>query len=339
MRRLMSHAGPPLLALSLAVAGAAGCEQTGDGPEPQPEGEPESEPEAVTIQSLEPAANDETVHSPFDATLSPDGTTAYYVALSPDAEGEDVAGVFSVPAQGGTPIALASGDPLSQPVNVDVSLDGATLYIADGAALEDEETSSSGAVFALDAAGGTPSAVDVTLGLAPTGVVVQRVDDAEYVYFSGRTDDEVPAVFRFVRGGTLETLHEGAPLDAPGGLAVTAGGTVYVVDSAPGSAFASLVRIEAGAATVLLDDIGVGYPAGCALSLDDAHLWISGLHPEDGTDRVYRYALGSGRVGLVEDGINAFSESAGLHRAHDADVFAWADSEANDTGTVYVLVP
>ena len=32
-----------------------------------------------------------------------------------------------------------------------------------------------------------------------------------------------------------------------------------------------------------------------------------------------------------------FAESAGLHRAHDAEVYAWADSEANGTGTVYVL--
>jgi hypothetical protein len=41
----------------------------------------------------------------------------------------------------------------------------------------------------------------------------------------------------------------------------------------------------------------------------------------------------------MTDPIGAFHESAGLHRAHDVDVFAWADSRANDTGTVYVLEP
>jgi len=47
----------------------------------------------------------------------------------------------------------------------------------------------------------------------------------------------------------------------------------------------------------------------------------------------------SGDVAVMTEPVGAFSESAGLHRAHDADVFAWADSKANGSGTVYVLKP
>jgi hypothetical protein len=39
----------------------------------------------------------------------------------------------------------------------------------------------------------------------------------------------------------------------------------------------------------------------------------------------------------VQKVIGGFRESAGLHRARNAGVFAWADGRANKTGTVYVL--
>ena len=40
---------------------------------------------------------------------------------------------------------------------------------------------------------------------------------------------------------------------------------------------------------------------------------------------------------MFTDTIGGFSESAGLHRAKTLNVYAWADSRANGTGTVYVL--
>jgi len=42
-------------------------------------------------------------------------------------------------------------------------------------------------------------------------------------------------------------------------------------------------------------------------------------------------------VPLYIDVIGGFNESAGLHRAKGSDKFAWADSRAGGTGTVYVL--
>ncbi len=64
---------------------------------------------------------------------------------------------------------------------------------------------------------------------------------------------------------------------------------------------------------------------------------MSGLDAAQGTDRVYRVELGDRSVRQLSEKIGDFYESAGLHRARNADVFAWADSHANTNGTVYVL--
>jgi hypothetical protein len=45
------------------------------------------------------------------------------------------------------------------------------------------------------------------------------------------------------------------------------------------------------------------------------------------------------KISRLTKTVGQFHEPAGLHRAHDADVFAWADSQANASGTVYVLTP
>jgi hypothetical protein len=54
---------------------------------------------------------------------------------------------------------------------------------------------------------------------------------------------------------------------------------------------------------------------------------------------VFKIDLGTNALTFqsTELGIDKFSESAGLHRSHGVGVYAWADSHANGTGTVYVL--
>jgi sugar lactone lactonase YvrE len=287
------------------------------------------------------AANDNSSQSPFDATLSPDGTIVYFAGLTPGAGGDLEPAIFSTPADGGTPTLLASGDPLAGPMNLDINFAGDTLFVADSAALEDDDTGEVGAILTVATAGGSAAALSGTEGYGPNGVVIQKVDDTEWIYFTGTDPTSgTPGLFRVgLSGGTPEALLTGSPLSDPGGVATATDGIVYVVDSSPEEAFARVIKVEGGNASVLLSDIGVGFPAGIALLPDDSAVLVSGINPLTQTDIVYILNLATGEVSTLEDPVSAFEESAGLHRAHDANAFAWADSEANGTGTVYVLRP
>jgi hypothetical protein len=90
--------------------------------------------------------------------------------------------------------------------------------------------------------------------------------------------------------------------------------------------------------SVLLPDLRVGYPAGIALSKDETVLLISALDRTAGTDAVIRLVLsGTAMPEYVSMGIAAFTESAGLKRARNVDTYIWADSAANNGGTVFVI--
>lgn len=310
-----------------------------DGPEPDPVVEPDGPYENGTIGNLAPAANDPVVHSPFDATLSPGGEDVYYLALGRDDDGDQVPGVFHVPAAGGAPATLALGDPLEAPAGLDITIDGSRLVIADVSALDDDERA--GALLSLPVSGGAPSALAGTEGYAPAGVVVAVVDGEERAYFTGRdpSTSEAGVFMTSVEGGSVQSVAQGAPFASPGGIAVNQAGVVYVVDGDPSDPAARVLQVEGGAAEVLLTGIGVGYPAGIALSKDESVILVSGIDPVAGTDIVYRVVLDSLEVGTLSEGIDTFAESAGLHRAHDAEAYAWADSEASGTGTVFVLTP
>jgi hypothetical protein len=325
------------VAVALLLGGllSAACVNTEPTPAPGPI-------ENGTIGGLTAAAHDETTQSPFDATLSPEGEEVYYIALGKDEDGEDTPGVFTVPAAGGAPTELALGDPLQGPAGVDITLDGATLLIADPAAEdEDADDPEQGALFAVPTAGGAPSVVTGTAGYAPTGVVVARTSGTEYAYFTGRDPvTQERGLFRVEpAGGAVESLAQGAPFSDPGGVAVNEEGVAFVVDGDPEDPEARVIKVERSTAIVIVEGIGVGYPAGIALSKDETVFLVSGIDPEAGHDTVYRVVVDSLEMTQISDPISSYAESAGLHRAHDAEVYAWADSEADGSGTVYVLTP
>lgn len=276
------------------------------------------------------AANDAMIRGPLDATPSPDGTRVFYTAVSL-AAGDPEPGVFGVAAAGGEVQTLALGAPLVAPASISISLDGGTLFVADPAA---------GAIFRLPAGGGMPTELAGTSGYTPAGLVIAKVGN-EYVYFTGRDPAQNEAgLFRVAaEGGSVETLATGAPFHDPAGVAIDAHGDAYVIETGPDLASAQIVRVRKGAAATFVDGIGVGFPAGLTLTHDDATLLVSGLDPATRRDVVYFVDTGSAEIKRLTDVVGAFAEPAGLHRAHDADVFAWADSEANETGTVYVLEP
>jgi hypothetical protein len=283
------------------------------------------------IGSITKTANDSSFSRPFDATPSPDGKAVYFTALAADGTG----GVFQATANGAR--RLDSGGLLVAPMSITISEDGKELFIADPAN-DNDTTQQYGAVFVLPVGGGTPSILSGTQGLIPRGVDVSGQD----LYFTGGATATGPAgVYRVeVSGGMATTIASGGPFVDPSGLAVTSAGDIYVVDTvAAASRLASIIKVHEGSASAFVTDLGVGYPAGIALVQDESALLVSGLDPSSSTDLVYRIdsISGSPVVSSFNTTINAFFEPAGLHRAHGADIYAWADSLANNTGTVYTL--
>ncbi len=329
---------PASCALALASFALLACDsddKNGEPPDQQTDGEP-GLPEA-TAPRMRIAANNERVRAPMDATPSPDAARVYYTALSLE-DGEDRPGVFTTDAAGSNEIAtLAVGGELSAPVGITVSLDGQTLYVADTAA--GESSGETGALVRLSAEDGTMSILPGTEGYEPRGNVIADIRGREQLYFTGKDPATGQGgVFRIAPdGGAVESLAPDVAMGDPGGVAVADNGDVYVVDVLSGDGDATLIRVRDGEATVVLRGIGVGFPAGTAITRDGGTLLVSGLDPRTRRDVVYVLDTASGDVSVVSEPLADFSEPAGLHRAHGSNTFAWADSEANDTGTVYVL--
>jgi DNA-binding beta-propeller fold protein YncE len=320
------------LVIALGCLGFAACDSDGSAPQsPSPPKEPPAEQSSIAINV---AANDPAVQSPFDATPSPDGKAVYYTALREEA-GERVPGIFKVPASGGEIQVLASGEPLAAPLGITVSLDGETLYLADPGA------ANGGAIMTLSASGGAVSPLAGTEGYRPGGLVIAKQDEQPALWFTG-VDPSTGARGVFMTapgGGGVTAVATGAPFMEPGGVTVSKEGRVFVADALASDGLSALIEVNGGQATRFVDGIGVGFPAGVTLTHDESTIVVSGLDPASRTDVVYMVNAETGEISRYTDTVGAFHEPAGLHRAHDANVFAWADSRANDTGTVYVLKP
>jgi len=248
-------------------------------------------------------------------------------------------GILLQGTSGTVPSVLYRGDKLVNPLDIDVSLDGTTLYVADPAA----GINGKGAILTLPVTGGEP--VEVVTGHAPRAVTVGKDGAA---YFSG-VDDEtgLPGVF-VLRGADVTTLFAGAPLVDPSGIAVLEDGRVLVADTRlfdGASEGAPVIGSEAGVvvlkdnkATILATGFATGYPAGIALTLDEKHLIISGQGP-DRSDTVYLVDMAHPEAipTAIKDKFSVHQDSsAGLKRAHGENLFIWASLSMNG-GTVYKI--
>jgi hypothetical protein len=315
--------------------GLCGCVQASSGPPFAPDVADE-QPLKAGGPTLAVAAHDASTLAPVDATPSPDGKRIYYLAVANDGSDQPHAGVFAVDADAegtGAIEELTMGEPLLTPLGIESSLDGSALFIADTTAGAD----ANGAVFRLAAAGGSPAIVPGTEGYRPAGIVIGRQRGEEVLYFTGHDPASGQgAVFRIASsGGAAQRLASFGVESEPGGVTVANNGDLYVADHAGASA--RVLRVRSGKVTVYVTDIGLGFPAGIALTSDSRTLLISGLDMHTKHDVVYSVDVGNKKLGRFTEGIATFSESAGLHRAHDVDVFAWADSQALDSGTVYTV--
>jgi sugar lactone lactonase YvrE len=291
--------------------------------------------------TITPAANDPNIDMPVDATPSPDGTEIYFIANSKVADEDNIgfqrqAAIYKVAAAGGPVTKLFQGEPLVSPFGITISGDGQTLYIADSGSVTSEERSD-GRVYSLGVGGGAPTPLAGTDGLAPGGVEVS----GDALYITGKKDGRAGLFKTGLGGGDVTAVAASGVFTDPSGVAIAHNGDAYVVDSGSamsGQALASVVKVSPdGKTEVVLEGLSVGHPAGVALSADDAKIFVSGFDPAKGTDVVFTVDAKTHAVGTFTDQISEFTESAGLHRARNLNVFAWADSHANRTGTVYVL--
>lgn len=269
---------------------------------------------------------------PLDATMSPDGKTAYFTALTP--EGNPAILTSDAPAQG-EPRVLAEGFPLVSPLGIDISSDGQTLVVADAAA---DFGSDQGRLFILPVGGGLPSVLAGSAGFQPKQLVVVSESAHDVVYFTGQTADHGRGIFKIpLAGGTVVALAQGEPWIDPSGIAVASNGDVYVLDINNGQA--RLLKLTGDSIAEVVGDLRVGYPAGVALSQDEKVILISALDAKKGTDAVARVDLSHPQEApeMLGSGIDGFNEPAGLKRAKNVDTYIWADSAANGQGTVFVI--
>lgn len=292
-----------------------------------PDREPVPEPPATpakgdAITDVRPAA--EGLRLPWDALPSHDGSQVFFTAL-----GAEGAGVWRLDAEGQAPVLLAAG--LDVPLGLALSTDGETLYVADVGA--DGPNDESGVVYTIPAAGGQLAALEATRGMRPKGMTVVERDDADVLVFTGADDGEAGLFELPLAGGAVTAIAKGAPFSDPSGLDVAADGAFYVADTTASiSGKGAVIAVEDGAARVLMGEMSLGCPAGVALTADDQVLLVSGLDPNGGGAQVYVVDVETAVAVTTNAGIAGNDEAAGLHRARDANRYAWGG-----TSTVYVL--
>lgn len=304
---------------ALCMAGAVGA---------APAAHAQSGP-AITVASL---SGD--YRAPRDSTPSPDGATIYFTASTRNGKAK---GVFAVPAGGGEARAVFTGAPFLAPAGIAMSLDGTQAFVADPTA---------NAIYALSVGADqdhTPVAVPGTPGTSPRNLDVVSEGDQVTIYYSGQDPrDRQPALLKISAYGAVApvVVFKGAPLLAPDGVAIDANGSIYVADRAAGAGgLGAVFRISGGNASVLVDGVRTGNPAGIALTRDGTTLLVSAFQADGKRDQVLVVNTATGQAASVTDVVGKNKAAAGVHRAHNVDEFSWADSEAGGSGRVYRVLP
>lgn len=317
----------PALAIGMATSLLAGC------PSDKPPDNPDTVPPLGGTLSAKAATTGGSYLRPLDTVPSADGSTFYFTAM-----GDAGMGVFRVAAAGGAAQAVAAGAPFVGPFGVGISSDDKTLFVADvTAGLDPSDPTGAGAagqIFTVATGGGAPSPLAGTAGTRPRALDVVSQGGADVIYYSGVLNGQ-PGVLKIsAGGGSPAAVATGAPFTDPSGVAVAKNGDVYVVNTAgDSSTSASIIKISGGAASELLGGVQVGYPAGLALSRDENTLLISG---QDGSRSVvHTLDIASKTLATQSMGLEGSADSGGLHRARNADIFAWAGVTVGDRGTVF----
>lgn len=349
LRRALDASGRLGRAGLVLLAAPLGCSQSSTSKPDRPAAEtpfrsftPVAEADPGSGDGLAPSAG---FVQPRVGVPLPDGNVAF-IARSTDDGGASESlesgrhdALFVARPGGMPPERLNTGDRLVLPLDLDVSHDGSTLYVADAAAGPEL----SGALLAVPLGGGAVR--EVVVGFSPRSVAIAPDDR---LYFSG-TDPGTgrPGVFSS-RAGEIEVVHLGAPLVDPSGIALRSDGALLIADTrAFESRLDSNVALDSEAAIILIQDgrahlmtsgFATGYPAGVALTTDERTLIVSGEGP-DRRDTIFLVdmAAPAERPTAITGPFSAWQDSsAGLKRSHRDDTFIWASLAANG-GTVYQI--
>jgi hypothetical protein len=152
-------------------------------------------------------------------------------------------------------------------------------------------------------------------------------------------------------GDAWIVVASGPPLIDPGGIVVANSGDIYVADStSPMTGLATIFKIAKGQTTAVefVSGIAIGYPVGISIDMKNTTLVISGRNPTTRMDAIIRVDLTTKDqtlyTGNADTDISLFEEAAGMHRARNKDIFAWADSKAKANpaqaaaGSVFTIV-
>lgn len=281
-----------------------------------------------TLGTATPAANGTQFNTPFDAAPSADGSRIYFTAI--DSTTGQPAVFQSGAGAGSTAAVLVNGASVGFGSSIATSTDGNTVYVADPAA---STANDKGVIFSVPGGGGSPTQLAETADYAPTSLSVARVGNADVLYFIGADKADGSSGIFQDRGGSVSAVIKGGAAGNPEVLAAGNDGTVYFFDSARG-----LVSVAPGAAAAApLPGAAASLRgvSGLALSQDGSAL-IASTQSAAGTSSIQRISLADGSV-AAESAAVASKEAGGLHRAANADVYAFADLSAGSSGTVYVL--
>ena len=261
--------------------------------------------------------------APTDAVASPDGKTFYFAAR--DELNEPA--IFRVSSEpGSTAEVMAVGAPLDMPINLVLSCDGETLYIADlGSEL--------GSVLSLPTKlGGAVSDLGAGGIVRPGGLAMAK--DCKTLFASGRTDIGEPALFAIpAAGGSAEIVYKGDPLVSPTGLFIDNDNVTWLLDhrahgdSGEGVLFA--IPRDGSAATPVVSNLRLGTPGGCSLTAGGGTA-VMPTRDESGNAQLTSVNIKTGEMAQLT--APDMIDPAGLRTAREAGVFAVVDSEG---GAIY----
>ncbi len=296
-----------LVALTAAPLALVGCDSSSEELPTEP-------PTTITKVASEGFT------APTDAVASPDGKTFYFAAR--DEMNEPA--IFRTSSEPGSlPEVLAVGAPLDMPINLVMSCDGATLYIADlGSEL--------GGVLAMPtAAGGAVEALGASGIVRPGGLAMAK--DCATLYATGLTEAGEPALFsRPAAGGAATVVYKGDPLVAPSGLHIDNDDVSWVMDNRAhgdnGEGVLFAIPADGSAANPVVSDLRMGSPGGVSLTAGGGTA-VMPTRDADGNAQLTSVNIKTGEI--VQLAAPTMIDPAGLRTARKAGVFAVVDQEGN----------
>jgi DNA-binding beta-propeller fold protein YncE len=262
--------------------------------------------------------------SPTDAVASPDGKTFYFAAYDDEKE----PAIFqTASAPGSTAEILAIGAPLASPMGLVLSCDGKTLYIADLASSNGDD-SQLGGVLATTTSGGAVTDLGGAIS-RPAGLAMGP--DCKTLFVTGRTSEGQPALFSMsIDGGSASIVYSGEPLISPTGLHVDTDGVAWVMDhraaGAGGEGVLWAIPRDGSRADEVASDLRMGTPGGVSLTAGGGTA-VMPTRDREGNAQLTIVNIATGET--LQLAAPDILDPAGLRTARKAGVFALVDSEGS----------